>query len=95
MDVAHDSQARWVTQVLNVCPKPTNACGDGKRNIQTVIDGKETCPLIVRASRVKKVVANSAQSRQIHSYMRISTGCRRKPIASVKRNVDLEQYVVN
>jgi len=29
--------------------------------------------LIVRASRVKKVVANSAQSHQVHSYMRIRT----------------------
>ena len=66
----------------------------GNRNIQTVIAGKETGFVIVRASRVKKVVANSAQSRQIHSYMRIRTGRRRKPIASVERNVDLGQYVV-
>ena len=53
-----------------------------------------TCPLILRASRVKKVVANSAQSHQVHSYMGIRTGRRRKSIASVERNVDLGQYVV-
>ena len=63
MDVAHNSQARWVTQVLNVCPKqPTQRMWRWNRDIQTVIDGKETCPLIVRASRVKKVVANSARA---------------------------------
>jgi len=36
-----------------------------KENIQTVIDGKGTSPAIVRASRVKDVVANSAQSKQL------------------------------
>jgi conjugative relaxase-like TrwC/TraI family protein len=36
-----------------------------KENIQTVIDGKGTCPAIVRASRVKDVVANAAQSNQL------------------------------
>lgn len=45
----------------------------GTETFRPVISGKETCPLIVRASRVKKVVANSAQSHQIQSYMRIST----------------------
>lgn len=95
MDVEHDSQARLRTQVLSVCPRqPPNAYDDGNRDIQTVIDGKETCPLNIRASRVKKVVANSAQRHRIHSYMRISTGRPRKSIASVKRNVDLGQYVV-
>ena len=46
-----------------------------------MIAGEETGFVIVRASRVKKVVANSAKSHQIHSYMRISIGCRWKPIA--------------
>jgi conjugative relaxase-like TrwC/TraI family protein len=36
-----------------------------KENIQTVIDGKGTCPAIVRAARVKDVVANAAQSNQL------------------------------
>ena len=36
-----------------------------KENIQTVIDGKGTCPAIVRASLVEDVVANAAQSRQL------------------------------
>lgn len=35
-----------------------------KENIQTVIEGKGTSPAIVRAARVKDVVANSAQSKQ-------------------------------
>ena len=59
-----------------------------------MIAEEETGFVIVRASRVKKVVANSAQSHQIYSYMQISTGCREKSIASVKRNVDLGLYVV-
>ena len=79
----------------NVCLKqPPNACGDGNRDIQTVIDWKETCPLIVRASRVKKVVANSAQSHQYTVTCESGLGRRRKPIASVERNVDLGLYVV-
>ena len=48
--------------------------------------------MILRASRVKKVVANSAQSHQIHSSMRIRTDVGGKPIA---RSVDLGLYVVN
>jgi len=36
-----------------------------KENIQTVMDGKGTCPAIVRASRVKDVVANAVQSNQL------------------------------
>jgi conjugative relaxase-like TrwC/TraI family protein len=35
-----------------------------KENIQTVIDGKGTAPAIVRAARVKDVVAETAQSQQ-------------------------------
>ena len=36
-----------------------------KENVQTVIDGKGASPAIVRASRVKDVVANAAQSKQL------------------------------
>ncbi len=36
-----------------------------QENIQTVIDGKGSSPAVVRASRVKDVVANSAQSNQL------------------------------
>ena len=36
-----------------------------QENIQTVINGKGTAPAIVRASRVKDVVANSAQNHQL------------------------------
>jgi conjugative relaxase-like TrwC/TraI family protein len=36
-----------------------------KENIQTVIDGKGTSPAIVRAARVKDIVANSVQSKQL------------------------------
>ena len=69
MDVEHDSQARLVAQVLNVCPKQTTQrMWRWNENVQTVIDGREPCPLIVRASRVKKVVANSAQSQQIQLH---------------------------
>ena len=35
------------------------------QNIQAIIDGKGTRPAIVRASRVKDVVADIAQSHQI------------------------------
>src|SRR6185503_5020992 len=35
-----------------------------KENIQTVIDGRGTAPAIVRAARVKNVVAEAAQSQQ-------------------------------
>jgi conjugative relaxase-like TrwC/TraI family protein len=36
-----------------------------KENIQTIIDGRGMSPAIVRAARVKDVVANSAQSNQL------------------------------
>ena len=36
-----------------------------QENIQTVIDGKGSCPAIVRASRVEDVVANAAQNKQL------------------------------
>ncbi|HKR15659.1 MAG TPA: MobF family relaxase [Pyrinomonadaceae bacterium] len=36
-----------------------------KENIQTVIDGKGTCPAIVPASRVEHVVANAVESKQL------------------------------
>jgi ATP-dependent exoDNAse (exonuclease V) alpha subunit len=36
-----------------------------KENIQTVMDGKGTCPAIVRASRVKDVVANAIHTNQL------------------------------
>lgn len=36
-----------------------------KENIQSVIDGKGTCPAIMRASSVEDVVADAAQSKQL------------------------------
>jgi conjugative relaxase-like TrwC/TraI family protein len=36
-----------------------------KQNIQTVIDGKGSSPAVVRAARVKDVVANAAQNHQL------------------------------
>jgi hypothetical protein len=38
---------------------------NGSKNIQAIIDGKRTWPAIVRASRVKDVVADIAQNHQI------------------------------
>jgi hypothetical protein len=42
-----------------------NACLRWTENIQTIIDEKGTWPAIVRASRVKDVVADIAQSHQV------------------------------
>jgi hypothetical protein len=61
MDVDHDSQARLVAQVLNVWPKQTQRMWRWNGNVPTVIDGREPCRFIVRASRVKKVVANGPE----------------------------------
>ena len=36
-----------------------------QENIQTVMNGKGSCPAVVRAARVKDVVANSAQNNQL------------------------------
>jgi len=94
MDVEHDRSAIEDPSAERLPEATPHACRDGKQKHSDSDLRKETCPLSVRASRVKKVVANSAKSHQIHSYMRIRTGHWRKPIASVKRNVDLGQYVV-
>jgi hypothetical protein len=94
MDVEHDRSAIEDPSAERLPEVTLHSCGDGKQKHSGHHLREGNLSLDCSRFARKKIVVNSAQTHQIHSYMRISTGCRRKPIASVKRNVDLGQYVV-